>query len=359
MVCTQCNTVNDAESVFCIGCGRSMTNQGGFHGSGNSTETEVVNIGQGGFTPSGYTPSQSQVEVPRRSGVSPLLLVGLGIAVLFGLVGAVAFILVGPTIGGGGETLPSHLGMFVQSDAKDKVDEIKRQDFTNAIEARTAITKDGSLPYLVAQPSLILYADSKDIPVNDVRLVQLDTLKDDGTMKTLDFQVAPIDGKNDMKRIRIPTQLATGKYAFTFFDGYFNEGKHKFWPFQVKDSAKTDNGDALKAWSVGPKPKTPAAAAPPSQAPPTTSTTGSSTAVPPPMPAEPPPTGVRTIAGNGVRARTGPGSTHPFHPTFRFNRNARVTVVNYVGNECPKQGKGCGPWAQLDSGYYVHSSLLR
>lgn len=263
MVCTQCNTVNDAESVFCIGCGRSMTNQAGFHGSGNSTETEVVNIGQGGFTPSGYTPSQPQVEVPRRSGVSPLLLVGLGIAVLFGLVGAVAFILVGPTIGGGGETLPSHLGMFVQSDAKDKVDEIKRQDFTNAIEARTAITKDGSLPYLVAQPSLILYADSKDIPVNDVRLVQLDTLKDDGTMKTLDFQVAPINGKNDMKRIRIPTQLATGKYAFTFFDGYFNEGKHKFWPFQVKDSSKTDNGDSLKAWSVGPKPKDPPAAASP------------------------------------------------------------------------------------------------
>ncbi len=353
MVCTQCNTVNDAESVFCIGCGRSMTNQSGFHGSVASQETEVVNIGQAGFTPGGFTPSHPQVEAPRRSGVSPVLLVGLGIAVIFGL-GAIAFILVGPTIGGVSETLPSHLGMFVQSDNKDKVDEIKRQDFTNAIEARTALTKDGSLPYLVAQPSLILYADGKDIPVNDVRLVQLDTLKDDGTMKTLDFQVAPIDGKNDMKRIRLPAQLATGKYAFTFFDGYFNEGKHKFWPFQVKDSSKTDNGDALKAWSVAPKPKT--SAAPGTQS---SSIPPTSAALPPPMPAGPPPTGMRTIIGNGVRVRTGPGSNYGYHPTYRLNRNAQVNVVNYVGYECPSRGKGCGPWALIDGGYYVHSSLLR
>ncbi|MBK6725433.1 MAG: hypothetical protein IPG58_19875 [Acidobacteria bacterium] len=310
-----------------------MTNKAGFHASGNSTETEVVNIGQAGFTPGGFTPSAPQVEVPHRSGVSPLLLVGLGIAVLFGL-GAIALFLVGPTIGGGGETLPSHLGMFVQSDSKDKVDEIRRQDFTNAIEARAALTKDGSLPYLIAQPNLILYADGKDTPVNDVRLVQLDTLKDDGTMKTLDFQVAPIDGKNDMKRIRIPTQLATGKYAFIFFDGYFNEGKHKFWPFQVKDSAKTDNGDALKAWSVGPKPKT-LAAAPAPQAP--SNPTSSVATAMPPMPPGPPRTGLRSVNGNGVRVRTGPGSSHPFHPTFRLNRSSQVNVVNYVGYECPQK----------------------
>ncbi|MBK9529218.1 MAG: hypothetical protein IPO41_13105 [Acidobacteria bacterium] len=59
-----------------------------------------------------------------------------------------------------------------------------------------------------------------------------------------------------MKRIRIPTQMAIGKYAFTCH-GYFNEGKHKFWAFQVRDSSKKANGDDLKAWTMAPKPKRP------------------------------------------------------------------------------------------------------
>jgi hypothetical protein len=186
--------------------------------------------------------------------------------------------------------------MFVQSDAKDRIDEIRRQDFANAAEGRNNLMK-GDLSTVTSRPNLILYADSRDIPVNDMRLVQLDTIKDDGSMQTLDFQVAPVDGKPEMKRIRVPEQIASGRYAFALFDGYFNEGKHKFWPFQVRDSSKASNDDLLKAASVSLRPK----AAPP---PATTKIAGPPANVAASVP--PPDGGTAATVKTRIKLRSGP-----------------------------------------------------
>lgn len=334
MICHHCNTQNADDYDFCVSCGQPI----------NATVQRTSNFYK---RPDGL----DQPPVEARSSLLPWLLAGIGLLLVL-------------VIGGGffvasqlmsREVLPTHFGMFVQTDAKDRVDEIRRQDFANAIEAKTALLKDETLPAVVSHPSLILNTDSS-ININDLRLVPIDSIKDDGSMQQIDLQAAPVEGKPEMKRLRVPDGLANGKYALAIFDSYINEGKQRLWPFQVRDSAKSDNGSALKAASVPLKPKAPPASTP------TAPTTPVSTPAAPVQPAIPPPmptTGMRTIAANYVRVRVAPSSKADFHPTFRFYRGARVNVVGYTGYECPKSGHGCGPWAEIEGGYYVHSSLLR
>ena len=159
------------------------------------------------------------------------------------------------------EVLPDHLGLFAQSAAKDRNDEIYKQDFSKVIDAKNALIKNDNLSAVDAQAEMILYADSKDIDTNNLRLIQLDQIQDDGTWKQLPFQVKRIDGKPSMKRMRFAEPPATGKYAFALLDTYFNEGNHKFWAFQVKNSPKSDNGASLQASSIAVKPTPPPVAA--------------------------------------------------------------------------------------------------
>lgn len=337
MICHHCNTQNEDDYDFCVSCGQPI----------NATvQRPMPPLSQ----PFYATPTSGGIESPTRTSSSmPWLLGVLGaLIVLLIVAGIFAFYQLTP-----GEVLPSHIGLFIQTDARDRVDEIRRHEFANAIEGRASLLKDDSLPAIPSAPNLILNDGS--INVNDVRLVQLDTIKDDGSMKTIDLQAAQVEGKPEMKRLRVPDGLANGKYAFAIFDTYINEGKHRLWPFQVRDSSKGDNGAALRAASVPLKPKAPAvtttAAAP--------AATTTAPVAPPPMPAAPAPTGTRFIRGNYVRVRVGPGTSYGFHPTFRFKSGQSVNVISYEGYECPKSGKGCGRWAQIQGGYYVHESLLR
>lgn len=366
MTCSACNTVNDSENIFCIGCGKTfgpnvsalptLVMDQNVAPTIPSTETAVLPVRP---VPQ-FTPTYTPASVPAQPGVSsksPIMMVVIGLLLLT-LLGVVAAFVVVPRLTPA-EVLPDHLGLFSVSDNKDRLDEVKRSDHTNLGDARNTLTKGDSLPTIISRPNLIFYADSRDIPIADVRLVQLDAIKDDGNLKTLDFQAKPVDGKPDMKYLRIPDGLANGKYAFAFFSGFFNEGNHKLWAFQVKDSNRSDNGDALKAFSVALKPKTQENNNNRSQASSSTVPGTTTTATPPPMPAAPPPTGTRVVNSNFVRVRVGPSSSSAFHPTFRYSRGSQVVVTAYVGYECPAKGKGCGPWAQLENGYYVHSSLLR
>jgi len=66
------------------------------------------------------------------------------------------------------------------------------------------LLKDESLPSLEPNPTLILYSDGKDVPVSDLHLIQLDTIKDDGSFKQIDFQASPIENKPEMKKLKIP-----------------------------------------------------------------------------------------------------------------------------------------------------------
>lgn len=194
------------------------------------------------------TPAQKTGNGKKIALVAAIVLLGLTVF------GAGGYFLLTKTVNKS-EVLPDHLGMFVQSVNKDKIDEIKKKDFTNALTGKDELFKDDSLTSAEANPNLLIYSDSKEISLNDLRLIQLDTIKPDGTLKQLDFQAAPVDGKPDIKRIRIPEGLANGKYAFAIIDGFLDEGKHKFWAFQVKNSEKPNNDSTLKSSTVSVKSK--------------------------------------------------------------------------------------------------------
>lgn len=292
--------------------------------------------------PSVITPFIGQATTPPKKRSFAGVLIALLAVVLIGVV-AVAGLFVAMNYTSESETLPDHLGLFVQSDAKDRVDEIRRQDFSNATEARGQLLK-GDHVIVTPRPNFVVYADSRDVPVNDMRLVQLDTMKDDGSMKTLDFQVAPLDGKPDMKRVRLPSDIASGRYAFALFDGYFNEGKHKFWPFQVRDSSVASNDELLKAASVSLKPKAVASTTAVKTAPPPANVT---TAIPPPD------GGTAATVKTRIKLRSGPtqfgknqiGSLSPGQRVYILDYSTTVETFNgvtsryaYVQTEGGKRG---------------------
>lgn len=345
MICTNCNAVNDAANVYCNNCGHPIAANPTFSAQPTIPYQQhpptLPAIEQ--QYPSVVTPFIGQsTPPPKKRGLIGVLVALIALLVLVVVAVGGLFIVMNYT--GESEKLPDHLGMFVQSDAKDRVDEIRRQDFANATEARNNLMK-GELSTVTSRPNLILYADSRDVPINDMRLVQLDTIKDDGSMKTLDFQVAPVDGKPEMKRIRVPVDMASGRYAFALFDGYFNEGKHKFWPFQVRDSSKSNNDDLLKATSVSLKPKA------------TSSPAATKTVAPPPanvattVPA--PADGTAAIVKTRIKLRSGPtqfannqiGSLRPGQRVYILDYSTNVETFNgitaryaYVQTESGKRG---------------------
>ncbi len=332
MICPNCNTPNDANYEFCVNCGKRFE-------SAPSVATQFAGFGQ----------SVSPGVEKRRS---PLVWIGVIALVLLVVVGGAifaAFELKTP-----GEVLPDHLGMFVQAETKDHYDEIRKQDFANALDGKAALTKDETLPNVPPSPSLIFYADAKDINVNDLRLIQLDTIKDDGSMKQIDFQAAQVEGKPDMKRLRVPDALANGKYAFAAFDSFMNEGKQRFWAFQVRNSSKTDNGDALKATSVPVKAKPSASPAPTASV--TRVVVPSST----PQPGTPPPGAtVAYTKTTDVIVRSAPNMSAA--KRAKLGPNQPVYILGYTGYDCFKGF--CGAWAQVQTpsgaSGYILSVLLR
>lgn len=343
MMRANCNAANDANNVYCNNCGHPIASDPTF-----SAQATIPYL-QRPPTPvvdqqyqSVVTPFIGQSTAPpkRRRFVGVLIAL---LAVLVIGVFAVAGLFVAMNYTSEGETLPDHLGLFVQSDAKDRVDEIRRQDFSNATEARGQLLK-GDYLIVTPRPNFVVYADGRDVPVNDMRLVQLDTIKDDGSMKTLDFQVAPLDAKPDMKRVRLPSDIASGRYAFALFDGYFNEGKHKFWPFQVRDSPKANNDEILKATSVSLKPKTVASTTAVKTAPPPANITS---AIPPPD------GGTAATVKTRIKLRSGPtqfaknqiGSLSPGQRVYILDYSTTVETFNgvtsryaYVQTEGGKRG---------------------
>ena len=271
MNCPNCNTLNDNENVFCVNCGTTISLNAAtnipppteqYQGLPNqqfdtSPSIETAYIPQPNFNPAIHYPSEQTVKKSSKKFVWIGLIVGLFL-LAGGIAGAIYFIKQAETA----EVLPDHLGMFVQSGDKKAVSEINKQDYTNALQAKDDLMKTDALPVSENKPNLILYSDGKDIPLNDLKLVQLDTIKDDGTLKQINYQVLLVEGKPEMKRLRVPDGLANGKYAFALFDGFLDEGKHKFWAFQVKNVEKSDNGDLAKVMTISPKPTPPPTSTP-------------------------------------------------------------------------------------------------
>ena len=264
MICPKCTTVNDDDNIFCINCGTTISANAApdippptvlYQGSPKQQSDSSHSIKTAYIPQTNNNPPVSGTggTTAKKSG-KKFIWIGLilGICLLIGIAGGAIFLI--QRQAQNAEILPEHLGMFVQNGEKNAVSEIVRQDFSNALEAKDNLIKTEMLPLTDSKANLILYSDGKDIPLSDLKLIKLDTITDDGSLKQINFQAAPVEGKPEMKRLRVPNGLAGGKYAFALFEGYLNEGKHKFWAFQVQNAEKSDNGDLAKAIMVPLKP---------------------------------------------------------------------------------------------------------
>lgn len=238
--------------------------------------------------------------------------------------------------GTGAETagpLPDHFGVFLRDG--EKLTELRRLDFTDAIKGRDSMLGDATLPRAGARPVLILYAEPQDIPTSDLKLVQLDGIDPGGSVRHWNFQVSPIEGgRRGMKQIKVPDGLASGKYALALMRDYLNEGNHKFWPFQVTEGAATPGSPQVVTLqvksntSVGPTPKP-------------------SVATPTPKPTAPPPTDGGTLAycnDDNVVLRGTPSLTGP-----KVNKLMRGQKLWVIGRSTNKTSWGgiTADWAHV------------
>lgn len=250
MNCPKCGTTITTNERYCRNCGYDTAPPPPTirapaptlpYASVNPTHTPSVNPhARTEFLPVNAPPT-AQMQRPlsttgekRRSPlVIPLIAAGLLLAVA--IAGTLAYVF-WPGRNSGeaySNALPDHFGIFIRSG--EQLSELRRRDFSNALEGRDALVADTALPAAEARPVLILYAEQQDIPVSDLKLVQLDSLNQNGQVRYWNFQVAPVEGKREMKQLRVAGGLPAGKYAFALINGYINEGNHKFWPFEVKE----------------------------------------------------------------------------------------------------------------------------
>jgi hypothetical protein len=219
----------------------------------------------------------------RRSPLVIPLVAALVILVLGGAGLSAYFLLKDKEAGTGGGTeaagpLPDHFGVFLRDG--EKLTELRRLDFSDAIKGRDAMLGDSTLARADSSPVLVLYAEPQDIPTSDLKLVQLDGIDPGGSIRHWPFQVAPIEGgRRGMKQIKIPEGLPVGKYALALMRDYLNEGNHKFWPFQVTEGASAPGTPQTATLQVKSSPgagPTPSAQSTPRPAstPPPTSTSG-------------------------------------------------------------------------------------
>lgn len=410
MNCPKCNTLNDDTNIFCNYCGetflssanlpptilqtpvdsesvkptqvfQSPVNQNdeyrsdptvfaphpnfnqsraNFNQSNANFQASQANFNQPppNFNPSmaGFNPSIPYIQPPPAPKSRLGLWLGLGFLLVLLLGGGiVAAVLLLYKPGTTSEVLPDHLGMFVQNNNKTAVEEIKKQDFTNAFEGKDKILKDESMPALESKPNLILYSDGKDIPLSELKLIQLDSIKPDGKMNQIDFKATPVDGKPEMKRLWFPENLAKGKYAFALIDGYFDDGKHKFWVFQVKNSDKTDNAALIKETNISIKNKSN------SKNTNTSTNTEINTPTPTPKPTIAPPVGSTTAYANtnNVVVRSAPNLDA--QKISGLKRGQKVYILGYSNNYDYWNGLE-GKWAnvQTEGGQrgWVFSPLL-
>ena len=377
MNCPKCNTLNDDKNVFCINCGTTISLNA-------ATNFPLPTQQYQGLPKQSYdtSPSVETAFLPQPKFNQPIPHLGEQTVkksskkfVWIGLIVAL-FLLAGVVAGAiyfikkqaeTAEVLPDHLGMFMQSGDKKTVSEISKQDYANALLAKDDLMKTDALLVAENKPNLILYADGKDIPLNDLKLVQLDTINDDGTLKQVNYQVLFVEGKPEMKRLRVPDGLANGKYAFALFDGFLDEGKHKFWAFEVKNAEKNDNGDLAKVITVSPKPKpspTPSPKPPPNPPPQNNSNMKDTDFIesPPPPPKVTPPSsgGYAFCRTNNVVLRSAPSLTAA--KVDGLYRGQRLSVINQSDNYTTWRGvTGNWVYVETDEGQrgWVFSPLIR
>lgn len=238
MICPNCRKDNADEYAFCLDCGTrlSATDKTDEYPPSVATiaapphripktlpqaiplETDLFNSGT------------SEVRRPSKK----WLFAAVAAVVLVGLAGGAAAIVYFTAPLPTAEKLPDHLGLFAIDPITASLNEIRKNEFANLRDARENILKDPMQTSVGAGTEFILYADSSEIKIDDLKLVRVDSITDQGAVKHLDYQASIIGDRPAMKRLRLGTPLAAGRYAFALFDGYFEDGKHKVWSFEVK-----------------------------------------------------------------------------------------------------------------------------
>lgn len=252
--------------------------------------------------------------VPASGRVNPIVIALVVLAIA--AIGAVTYLFL---LRGGKQEgpIPDHFGIFVRT--KDTLDELRRTEFRDVVQGRDAIIGDSSLPRVDAKPTLILYAEAQDIPLSELKLIQLDAIDPGGKVRYWTYQVAPIDGHPSMKQIRVTGGLPGGKYAFALLNGYLDEGNHRFWPFQVKDGGATPS-DTPQETMIQLKPK------------PTPTPRQINQPQPVPQPALPPPAsaGLAYCTENNVVLRSAPNLNGP--KIGRLSKGERLFVIELSSN---------------------------
>ena len=364
MNCPHCNTENDNDNVFCVSCGRSIAPKKNLAATTLPSPTEYYNVNQPNqrddapesvqtlyktapqyqSAPPNFNPTvpfQPTQAAERKSGKFIWLGLALLLLIAGGSIGGYFLLKPATNTVTTAENLPDHLGMFLQNKDKNNLTEIGKQDYANAVQAKDDLLKNDALPIAEDKPNLFLYADTKEIPLGDLKLVQLDTIKDDGSLKQINYQAAPVENKPDIKRLRVPDGLANGKYAFALFDGFLDEGKHKFWAFQVKNAPKSDNGDLAKAFSLSLKPKTTAAPTNSNSA-----TIDKPAPTPKPAPAAPSGAQVAYCKSNNIVLRNSPSLTA--RKVSALKRGQKIYIINYSENYDYWNGME-GNWAYIQT----------
>ncbi|MGH9948087.1 MAG: SH3 domain-containing protein [Pyrinomonadaceae bacterium] len=248
MICPKCHNQNDDEYIFCVNCGASIPNTSQKTEAFPSVLTVIgakttaaedprtVNFQTNTETVSDANPVSGVDKNQRKSRSLLMAVVAVVVLLAIGAVGLVAGLVYFNRPIPSPDPLPDHLGLFAVNPENKSLTEIVKREAANIKEARDAIAKESVNPSLRTLSELILYSDSSDIKIDDLKLVRLDSITDEGKMREFDFKASLVDDKPAMKRIKLDNALVNGKYAFALFNGAFDEGKHKLWPFQVDGS---------------------------------------------------------------------------------------------------------------------------
>lgn len=317
MICPNCKTHNYDEAAFCLQCGTPLVDP-------RQMPTMALpappTYGNRPVLPTGAPLYSYPTQQARTNSNKPLLIILAALAITS--IGALAYFFLlrqnQPEA-----ALPDHFGIFVKN--KEALNELRRGDFHDVMQGRDALMGDASLPRVDAKPTLIIYAEGQDIPVSELKLLQLDSIDASGKVTYWNYQVAPIDGHPHMKQLRVAGGLPSGKYAFALLNGYMEDGNHKFWPFQIAEDAPAPS-DAPQVTTIPtkPKPATTPTPTPPSVVQPATT----------PTPAPPPPpttsAGLAYCTQNNVVLRAAPNLNA--NKVGGLSRGQRLYIIEFSSN---------------------------
>ncbi len=237
MICPGCGTNNEDDYIFCVNCGISF--------SSTALPTQQIPAQQIRQTvkfrndreisseATAFPRHERHSAPPKSSKKWIFAVLGLFVVLAGGIAAAsLAYFYRPATVT---QLLPGHLGLFAVANDNASLVEITKRDVPNMNDLLKLA--DGSeINVISGKPEFLLYADPNDIKVSELKLIDLSSVTDKGIVKQINYQVTLVEGRSEMKRLLFNQGLPNGKYAFALIDGYFDEGKHRIWAFELRGS---------------------------------------------------------------------------------------------------------------------------